>query len=520
MSAPAPRSLLIIGPPPTPNGDLHIGHIAGPYMSADVMRRFARLEGREALFVTGTDDSQTYVVASARKRATTPQALCALSTEQIRRSLDASLIDVDGFAPFDDGYARTVRAFLDPLRAAGRFVPRTRRLPYDPASGRYLVEGLVAGECPHCLAESRGALCEACGLPLACEDLRGLRSTLDPSARVETREATILVFPLEQVRRELEAYYDEARLSGLRPASARIIRRLLAGPLPEFPITYPLDWGIPAGWDEVPGQVFNAWAEGMAASMYCTAAAGAGTPEEGMAAWTSTTTDLVYFLGIDNVYFWGMSHLGLLMAHEGRYVLPRTYYSNHFYELDDEKISTSRGHVLSMDDLLQVYAPEAIRFYLCWTAPETTERSFSHEALRTIATQQLVTPWNLVHEAVFGAGAPPGEPGVARDRVALETMRADMAGCLSLPAFSLNAAARVLAKHLHRLAGYVRSGEAPRAEIRAQFLALARLADPILKQAQDVEAVRDSGWRPRPVRVLRADAEERGPALAVVGAAP
>jgi methionyl-tRNA synthetase len=488
-------------------------------MSADVMRRFARLQGREALFVTGTDDSQTYVVATARKRQTTPQALCARSTEQIRRSLEASLIDVDGFAPFDAGYERTVRAFLDPLREAGKFALRTRRLPYDPASGRFLVEGLVAGECPHCLAESRGALCEACGLPLACEDLRHMRSTLDPTAKLETREATILVFPLEQVRHGLEAYYDEARLGELRPASARIIRRMLAGPLPEFPITYPLDWGIAAEWEEVPGQVLNAWAEGMAASMYCTAAAGAGTPEEGMAAWTSRTTDLVYFLGIDNVYFWGMSHLGLLLAHEGRYMVPRNYYSNHFYELADEKISTSRGHVLSMDDLLETYDPEAIRFYLCWTAPETTERSFSHEALRTIVTQQLVTPWNLVHEAAFGAGAPPDGPAEAEDVLAVETMRTEMAGCLAPPAFSLNAAARIVSKHLHRLAGYVRSGDAPRREVRAQFVELARLADPILKQAADVDEVADPAWRPRPIALRRAPAEARTPPLAVLEAA-
>src|SRR4051794_40745140 len=283
MSPQDQKSLLIIGPPPTPNGDLHIGHIAGPYMSADVMRRWYRLCGRRALFVTGTDDSQTYVVSSARKLGLEPLDLAARSTDAIKRSLKAALIDVDGFADFDDGYEQSVRDFLDPLREAGKFKLVTRNLPFDRTSGQYLVEGLISGECPNCLARSRGALCEACGLPLHCEDLRGLMSTLDPNAEIELRPTEILVFPLESVRTQLEDYYSKERLAELRPAAARIVRGVLSQPLPEFPITYPLTWGISANYPEVPGQVFNAWAEGMAASMYCTAAAGSGSPEEGMA---------------------------------------------------------------------------------------------------------------------------------------------------------------------------------------------------------------------------------------------
>jgi len=491
------RSLLIIGPPPTPNGDLHIGHIAGPYMSADVMRRWYRLDRRRALFVTGTDDSQTFVVGSARKHGVTPDVLAARSTAAIRRSLALSMIDVDGFAPFDDGYERTVRAFLDPLQAAGKFRRVTRNLPYDERHGHFLVEGLIAGECPRCLAPSRGALCESCGLPFHCEDLRRPTSVLDPGSTVTRRAVDILAFPLESVRPQLQAYYSDARLTQLRPASARIVRQLLAEMLPEFPITYPLDWGIQAQYDEVPGQVFNAWAEGMAASMYCTAAAGSAEPEEGMAAWTRSDVDLVYFLGVDNVYFWGMSHLALLMAHDGRYMLPRTYYSNHFYELEDEKISTSRGHVLSMAQLLECFSAEAVRFYLCWTAPETTERSFSAEALRTIVSQHLIQPWNLVRSVALADVAATTQMAPSPDSLDAEKrMEAEVAACLSIETFSVAALARCVAKHLHRLSGYVRRSDVPVQDIRSQFLLLARLADPILKQTSDATAILDLAWRP------------------------
>ena len=483
--------LLIIGPPPTPNGDLHIGHIAGPYMSADVLRRWARMNGREALFVTGTDDSQTYVVGSAAKRGMTPAALAEQSTAAIRVSLAAAEIEVDGFAPFDAGYEATVRAFLDPLHRAGRFRTVRRSLPWDAEARRFLVEGLIGGECPHCLAASRGGLCEACGQPVACEDLRHPVSTLDGSTRIERREVEILVLPLEDYRSEIQAYYSTERLMALRPGARRIIETALSQPLPDFPITYPLDWGIPARYSEVPGQVFNAWAEGMAASIYCTAAASDGRPETGMRAWQNKDTSLVYFLGLDNVYFWGITHLSMLLAHRGQYILPQNYYSNHFYELDDEKISTSRGHVVLMGDLLQTYSASAVRFYLCWTSPELTERSFSHASLEGVARRQLIDPWNAIRSATDAVTVTMADRQLVAGNVA--RMAAEMSEHMSLEAFSTAGAARCLAKHLARLASYAAGGR-PRGTLAAEFQALARLADPILKLGKIDVAVEE--WRP------------------------
>lgn len=485
------NELLIIGPPPTPNGGLHIGHIAGPYMSADVLRRWRQLCGSPVSFVTGTDDSQSYVVASAAKAGMTPAALAARSTTAIKRALDDSLIDVDGFAPFDAGYEETVRSFLDPLHAAGLFKLVRRALPYDAEKGVFLVEGLIEGECPHCMAESRGALCEACGMPLRCEDLGDPRSVADPDARISFREAEILVFPLESVRGALERYYTPERFMAMRPAAIRIVRDALQGTLPEFPITYPLGWGIDAGYPETPGQVFNAWAEGMPASMYCTAAAADddATPEKALASWRRRDVDLVYFLGLDNVYFWGVAHLGLLLAHGGRYMTPRAILSNHFYELEERKISTSQGHLVLVEDLLRDYSAAAVRFFLCWSAPETTERSFSTAAMETVVTDRLIEPWNALWDATAHVTPELDTPDAT-------VMTAEMAAQLSLDGFSTAAAARSLAKHLARLNKAVRSGRRSPEEIAASFRCLARLADPILKLEPDVETLWCPHWRP------------------------
>lgn len=473
------RPIVIIGPPPTPNGDLHIGHIAGPYMSADVMRGWYRQCGSQADFVTGTDDSQTYVVSSARQLGVAPPELVAQATDAIRTSLNDSLIDVDGFAPFDSGYIKSVRLFLDPLYKAGVFHKVVRNLPYDPGEGRFLVEGLIAGECPNCLAASRGALCESCGQPLLCEDLRHPVSTLTGSSDIEFRPTEILVLRLEDFRDQIEAYYTNERLMNLRTGSVRIIRKALSERLPEFPITYPLDWGIPANYAEVPGQVFNAWAEGMAASMYCTAAVTNGQVEAGHGVWQTGAVDLIYFLGLDNVYFWGIAHLTLLLAHNGKYMLPRNYFSNHFYELEDEKISTSRGHTVLVRELLGQYSAEVIRFYLCWTSPETTERSFSYDTLENIARQHLVDPWNALLDATDGVTPTDDELATAAADIAVMTEQ--MASCMSIEQFTAAGGARCLSRHLGRLAGYLEGDQFPLGGVAAQFYALVWLGNPILK---------------------------------------
>ncbi|MET8771312.1 class I tRNA ligase family protein [Streptomyces sp. NPDC004658] len=408
------RRTVIIGPPPTPNGDLHVGHIAGPYMAADVHARYLRATGRPVLYTTGTDDSQTYVVSSAAKLGTTPDALAAKSWREIRETLGLMGVSVDGFAPFDDGYRAMTLDFLTRLHEAGKFRLRTVKLPYVEATGEFLTEGLVSGGCPVCLAVSRGGLCEGCGHPNNFAELTDPRSTVDPAAEVTYRETRILVLPLEEYREQLTAYH-RAKESTWRPHIVQLMRELLARPLPDFPITYPTGWGIPAPFPETPGQVLNAWAEGMPASMYCTAVAQRAHGEQPAAddeLWLAENgIRLVYFLGFDNAYFWGLTHLSLLLAHEGRYVVPDAIVSNEFYELENEKFSTSKGHVVWTRDLVREVPRDLVRFHLALTAPEHARTNFSRAALEKITGERLVDPWNRLGAALGKAVAELGLEG-------------------------------------------------------------------------------------------------------------
>ncbi|MBD0743153.1 class I tRNA ligase family protein [Streptomyces sp. CBMA152] len=475
---------VIIAPPPTPNGNLHLGHIAGPFLAGDVYARYLRANGRPVIFTTGTDDSQTYVVSSAAKLGTTAQELCALSAKQIENTLDVMGISIDGFAAFDDGYRQTALDFLTELHAAGRFRLRTGVFPYLERTGEFLMEGLVAGDCPVCLAESRGGLCESCGHPNNFAELINPHSTIDPAEPVGFREAEILVLPMEEYRDQLTAYH-ESQGASWRPHLVQLFKEVLSRPLPDFPITFPTGWGIPAPFPETPGQVLNAWAEGMAASMYCTWWAQGDVAAATDEAWRAEhAAKLVYFLGFDNGYFWGGTHLALLMAHNGKYILPDTIVCNEFYELEHQKFSTSKGHVVWAEDLVNEVPRDLIRFYLSLTCPENQRTDFSRAAFEQITLDRLSTPWGLLSQRLVqrldtlrdaGPSATSAE-GRARAGAMTDRFRA----CFELPSYSLARAADLIVSQVQRLSRNAADPTADPGDLLLEVRTLLACASPIL----------------------------------------
>lgn len=462
MTPPQPcqdgRPVLVLGPNPTPNGGMHLGHIAGPYLAGDVYARYQRARGRQVIFTTGTDDSQTYVVASARRLGISPGELCRTSTSQIGEALAAMGISVDGFGPFDDTYRATVLDFFTTLHAAGKFRLRTVPLPYLERTGEFLVEGLIEGDCPVCLASSRGALCETCGHPNSCTDLIRPHSTIDPGDVPTVREATILVFPLEEYRDQLTAYHRE-RSPHWRPHLVQMVREVLARPLPAVPVTYPLSWGIPAPFPETPGQVLNAWLELMPAGMYTTsyAAAQLGLQTAPGELWhPARDLRMVHFLGFDNAFFFSLPHTALLMAHGDRYIRPESVMTNEFYELESEKFSTSKGHIISVQDVLRDFPRDVVRLYLALTAPEFQRTTFSRLGLQKVAAGRLVGPWNrlagTLAKAVANASGgdePLPVSAAARSRVA--AMLARFGISYEMPSYSLARSADMILVQIERL---------------------------------------------------------------------
>jgi methionyl-tRNA synthetase len=453
------RQTLVIGGPPTSNGDLHVGHVAGPYVAADVHSRYLRAAGRDVVFASGTDDSQTYVVTSAARLGTTPEELVVRSTALIESTFEAMGIAVDGFAPTDDGYRSNVNDYVTRLYSMGKFRERTVRLPYSEKTGQFLVEGFVGGDCPTCLADSRGGICEGCGHPIDFDGLIEPYSIVDPTDRAVYREATILVLPLEEYRERLTAFHAE-KASTWRPHVVSLMRELLARPLPDFPITYPVAWGMPAPFPETPGQTLNAWLEGMPASMYCSTHAQrqlGATPPTNDDAWRAEhDAELVFFVGFDNLFIWALVHVAELMAHDGRYILPDTILCNEFYELENEKFSTSKGHVVWARDLVAEVPRDIVRFYLNLSAPEHARTNFSRATLNKVAGERLVGPWNELAATLAKLTADAGADGAplpvpARDRSHAAAMVARFSLCFELDSFSLTRAADLVVAHVERL---------------------------------------------------------------------
>lgn len=463
MNRPRPseddRPVLVLGPNPTPNGGMHLGHIAGPYLAGDIYARYQRARGRQVIFTTGTDDSQTYVLASARRDGVTPEELCRTSTELIREALSAMGISVDGFGPFDDTYRATVLDFFRTLHEAGKFRLKTVRLPFLERTGEFMVEGLIEGECPVCLATSRGGLCETCCHPNNYDELIEPHSTIDPADVLTVREATILVFPLEEYREQLTAYH-ESWMPYWRPHLGQMIREVLARPLPDIPITYPLGWGMPAPFPETPGQVLNAWLELMPAGMFTTsyAAAQLGLETKPGELWeVGANRRMVHVLGFDNAFFFCLPHLALVMAHGDRYIRPEWIINNEFYELESVKFSTSKGHVVTVQDILREVPRDVVRLYLALTAPEHQRTTFSRAGLDRVAEDRLVGPWNRLAEtlgkAVANAGGDEAPPlpvsATGRRRVAAMLERFDAS--YEMPTYSLSRSADTILVHLNRL---------------------------------------------------------------------
>ncbi|WP_055584987.1 class I tRNA ligase family protein [Streptacidiphilus griseoplanus] len=450
------RPAIVIAATPTSNGGLHVGHLAGPYLAADVCARHLRATGRRVISTTCTDDSQSYVVTTAHRRGVTPEQLCRTGTAEVQRSLDALGVCMAGLPPIDDRYRRTVLRFMTDLHRDGRLRLRTVRLPYAVRAGVFLYDGLLSGTCPVCLGGSSGGVCEACGHPNHYDQLLDAHYSLDPDDPVEYREQQILVLPMEEYRERLTAYYA-AHTPHWRPRPRRLISELLARPLPDVPVTIPGTWGIPAPFAETPGQILYPWIEAMPAVIYSTAwtAEQLGEPAEDTDRHFTAEADpqLVYFHGYDNVYHWGLVDLVALMAHGERYALPEANVCNEFYALEGEKFSTSRNHLVEAVDLLTRVPRDLVRYYLSLTAPESQGTNFTEPELHRTVTERLVGPWNRLADAVArrlpdDGAALPTTPG-GRHRAGLIAERFRL--CYRISDFSPSQAADTIAVQLLRL---------------------------------------------------------------------
>jgi methionyl-tRNA synthetase len=368
-----PALHLIVAPPPTPNGDLHVGHMSGPYLAADIYRRQVLQEGHEAIYTVSTDDHQSYVDTTARRLGTDSESLIRQARRDIQHSLDAFNIKLDHFGQPNPDYNAFIKEFFTKL--AAKNLIRVARVPvlFDTQTNTYPVEAFVSGCCPNCLEGTCGGICEGCGHPNACVDLVGL-----DEQRYESRQEERLILDLEQFRPALDNYLSS--LGTHRPALQRLIHSLLSRKLTPLVISYKTPRGIETDGFGINGQRLNVWAEMYPGHMYWLTK---------MVGNRVADAKYVQFMGFDNSYFYVLAHVALAMAARQcgyEWPLPSAFITNQFYYLNVGKFSTSKGHAVWAKDLAAEYNTDLARLFLAWHGPEFQEGTFSEPFFRLAIT--------------------------------------------------------------------------------------------------------------------------------------
>lgn len=449
------RPTLIYSTPPTPNGDLHLGHLSGPYLAADILARSLRRNRTNVWQASGRDDHQSYVLYKAECEGSDAQSVADEFADKILETWAKAGIELDGFiTPDREGaYAHFVREGINRLMARGLIYEKEAPALFD-SNGRYLHEAFVQGICPHCGAGSDGNACEACARPNDCSDL-GTPSERLSQLRPSVAPVKRLYFKMSALQSELEQY---VRMADMPAKVCNLCAQMLQDGLPDICISHPGDWGIRHDTKGHEGSIVYVWFE--MAFGYLWQASELNNVQEGDR-WKRAAKvyggdfDIVHAYGFDNAYYHTLLFPAVYFGLDLALQPPKTHVVNELLNLNGSKFSTSRGHLIWARDYLSKLPRDYVRFGLAYHRPEgigsdfvpvdveaLLERTFSKDlagwidtvvkAIGETATVPETGVWTNGHRAFF-------------ESLEFEASRADRA--LSFDAYSPRRAAH----HLRRL---------------------------------------------------------------------
>jgi methionyl-tRNA synthetase len=493
-----PARTMVSAAPPTPNGDLHVGHLSGPYLAGDIHARYLRLRGVDAHFIFGTDDNQSYTKTNGARLGLGPQEAGDKLAGEIEATLKAADIELAEFVRPNSSphHVRMTQEFVRKLYDDGHLEARETLSPYCETCERYLYEAYIRGRCPHCGSPSGGNLCEDCGRFNDCVDLLDSVCTQcgNPPAR---RTFTRLFFPLSRWADELEEFHLKVAMN---PSLRSLCEQVIAAGLPDMPVTHVTDWGIPVPVEGFEDQRIFVWCE--MAPRYFSYAQHLGDWE---AYWKSDDAEFVHCFGFDNGFYYAVFLPAMWMAYDRGLKLPAAFIMNEFYRLDGLKFSTSRRHAIWGRELLADVPADVMRFYLAWTAPEVEGTNFTLEDFQETCDRELGGAWegwlSGLWERVgrdFGGKVPSTGDWTEEHRRffnRLEALSAEAAEAYEARTFSPQRAARVLCELVREARRFGRAqeswrrvparGEERRTAAALELLAaktLATLAAPILPE--------------------------------------
>ena len=388
---------------PYANGPVHIGHLAGVYVPADIYVRYLRLKGREVLFIGGSDEHGVPITIKAKKEGVTPQDIVDRYHKIIKESFEEFGISFDIYSRTSSKiHYKTASDFFKILYEKGEFIEKTSEQYYDEEAKQFLADRYITGTCPHCKnPNAYGDQCEACGTSLSPLDLIDPKSAISGSKPV-LRETKHWYLPLDKHEGWLKEWILENHKEWKTNVYGQCKSWLDMGLQPRA-VSRDLDWGVPVPIEGAEGKVLYVWFDAPIGYISNTKEL---LPNDWEKWWKDESTRMIHFIGKDNIVFHCIVFPAMLKA-EGSYILPDNVPANEFLNLEGDKISTSRNWAVWLHEYLKDFPgkQDVLRYVLTANAPETKDNDFTWLDFQTKNNSELVAIFgNFINRAIVLTG--------------------------------------------------------------------------------------------------------------------
>ena len=411
---------------PYANGPVHIGHLAGVYVPADIYVRYLRMKGEDVLYVCGSDEHGVPITIKAREQGCTPQDIVDRYHKVIRDSFAGLGINFDIYGrTSSEVHAGNASAFFRKLYDDGKFITKESEQYYDPEAKTFLADRYIVGTCPKCGAEGAyGDQCEKCGSTLSPEELLNPKSKLSGAEPVK-KKTSHWYLPLDRY----EGWLSDWILGSHKEWRSNVYgqcKSWIDGGLQPRAVSRDLEWGVPVPVEGAEGKVLYVWFDAPIGYISNTQEL---LPQSWEQWWKNDETRLVHFIGKDNIVFHCIVFPSMLKAYGDGYILPDNVPANEFLNLEGDKISTSRNWAVWAHEYLQDFPgkEDVMRYVLTANAPETKDNDFSWKDFQARNNSELVAIFgNFVNRAVvlthkyFGGKVPAAGELLDMDRAALD----------------------------------------------------------------------------------------------------
>ena len=388
---------------PYTNGPVHIGHLAGVYIPSDIYARYLRSRGKDVAFVCGSDEHGVPITLRAKKEGVTPQQIVDKYHSIIKKSFEDFGISFDIYSrTSSQTHHNTASDFFESLYKDGKFIEKSSEQYYDEKNDQFLADRYIVGTCPNCShPEAYGDQCENCGSSLSPSELINPHSAISGEKPV-LKETKHWYLPLDEYENWLNQWIVEGHKNDWKSNVYGQCKSWIDNGLKPRAVTRDLDWGVPVPIPEAAGKVLYVWFDAPIGYISATKDWATQNDKNWEPYWKGEDTELLHFIGKDNIVFHCIIFPAMLKAH-GDFTLPQNVPANEFLNLEGDKISTSRNWAVWLHEYLEEFPDkqDVLRYVLCATAPETKDNDFTWSDFQARNNNELVAVFgNFINRAL------------------------------------------------------------------------------------------------------------------------